>query len=89
MWRDGPGEVDYILQNENIYAVSLISLDTVLVIDKKNDVINTMVVEIPNRVAHSDINRKTHVANLFRYPLSHRNGRIPRPPFTDKVRSAT
>jgi len=35
MWRDGPGEVDYILQNENIYAVSLISLDTVLVIEKK------------------------------------------------------
>ncbi len=77
-WRDRPGEVDYILQNENMYVVSLISFNTVLVIDKNDDVVNTMGVEIPNRVAYGDINGKIHIANLFRHTLSHRNGCITR-----------
>ena len=69
-WRDRPGEVDYILNNKNMYVVSLISFNTVLIIDKDKDVVNTMGIEIPNRVAYSDINEKIHIANLFRHTLS-------------------
>jgi hypothetical protein len=68
--------VDYILHNENMHVESLNSFDTVLVIDKNSDVVNTMGVEILNRVACSDMNGKIYVANLFGHPLSYRNGRI-------------
>ena len=73
-----------------MYAVSLIPFNTVLVIDKNNDVVNTMGVEIPDRVAYSDINGKIHIANLFRHTPTPRDGRIaPEPPFSYKGLDST